>query len=103
MPLRDEALALEPVEQPRDPGRCQPEPLRQIDPPHRAALRPGEQEQRLVPDDRQPVLRLKLEIERPAHRRLAAQEPDPDRHGGFGNYLWCQYLTRQSFVVQLLA
>src|SRR5579859_1933725 len=95
--LRDEAAALEPVEEPRNP-RCREKHLaRDVDPPHRVALREVELDQDVVVAHGQAVVGLEARTELPGRRRVSTEKPHPgDDCGIVENFLCAQYLTKQS-------
>jgi len=75
--LADEAGAFEALEQPRDAGRGQQNPLREIDATQHLAVGMRQVQQHLVVVQRQAVLALELDRELARDRSMRAQERDP--------------------------
>jgi hypothetical protein len=73
----DEARALQPVEEPRDPGGGEQDAGGEIDPAHGLFGRPRKVQQHLEVVDRQPVIGHELGVQLPDDCRMRPQEAHP--------------------------
>src|SRR5439155_13916479 len=96
----DEAVPLQPYNQPGDPGRSQQHLPRQMDPPQPPIGRAREAQQHLVVAQRQAVVRDELRVETTRRRRMRTQEPGERLN--LRSCLSAQYLTSQSSLAILL-
>src|SRR5918994_5285289 len=95
----DQAICIEPLEQPRHAGRCEDEPPGEVDALQAAALGLREEEERLVVVDREAVL-LELGAQEAGRSSVPAQElgPGAEGRGGAGWRGFGHYLTTQGFL-----